>query len=154
MIPLWVSLWTFHSSRSYCHTCGSEKKGRKRKSLLLTLNLPWQFCYSSWILQVLGCWASLFSLPIVLGRWWWGLGCNLHSGPTSTSGLPWTARSPLSISTRPAPLIHQMCHPGGALIRGNSQTTFSLFGFLGAGHSQNLFRVVQPPTELSLYGYC
>ena len=27
MTPLWVQLWSFHSSRFYCLTCGDLKKG-------------------------------------------------------------------------------------------------------------------------------
>ena len=44
-----ICLWCFHSSWSYCLTLGSKKK--KKKSLLLTLNLPTGFCWSSQMLH-------------------------------------------------------------------------------------------------------
>ena len=72
------------------------KKKKKREenkiSLLLTLNPFSEFCWSSWIPQEEGGWASLFSLPMVLQGWGPGLGHNTHSCPGSGLGLPQAAR--------------------------------------------------------------
>ena len=31
MLPLWVQLWSFHSSRFYCLTCGNLEKKKEEK---------------------------------------------------------------------------------------------------------------------------
>ena len=113
-------------------------------SLLHTLNLPSEFCWSSWMPQAEEGWAFLFSLFfgfVRMGQVWATL-VTVAQPLASYSVHCWP---PLSICTRLAPLIHQLCCQWGALIRDNSHTTFSLFAGLGAGHPQSLFRVVQLP---------
>ena len=55
VLPLWICLWTLLNSMSYCLTWGKKKKREKKErgtkkmiiSLLLTLNLSSEFCWSS-----------------------------------------------------------------------------------------------------------
>ena len=51
----------------------------------------------------------------------------------------------------PRPLVHQVCCPWVAPIRGNSHSTFLLFGVLDARGSWCCYGVVQPPTGSSLW---
>ena len=156
---LGLALWSLFGSDSSPFTApglivslGEKKKEKrkKKKSILLILNQPSEFCWSSWLEQAEGGWASLFSLPVVLQGWGPGVDKLTSLQPSSSIHC----QAPLSVCARLAPSIQQLCCPWCAPIRGNSHTTFSLFAVPGARHSQNLFRVVQPPTELSLYGYC
>ena len=54
----------------------TERGKRKYISLLLTSELLSEFCWSSWMPQEKGGWASFFSLPMALQGWGPGLGCN------------------------------------------------------------------------------
>ena len=134
MSPLWVWLWSFHSTMPYFLTWGKKRKKKKK--------LPADF-KPSWMLQaeVVG-WASLFSLSMVLRGWGPGLGHALHSCLSSIPVPPFSAGPILPVCTRPAPSIHQLCSPWSAPVRGNSHITFSFFAVLRARHSQSLFRIV------------
>ena len=157
VIPLWVCLWTFHSSRSYCLTSGEKKKKKriyKKKSLLMTLNQPSEFCWSSWMPQAEGAWALLFSLPMVMRGWGTGLCRIVHSCPASNL-LPPCAGPPLPVCARPVPSIHQFCCPWGAPVRGNSHPTFVLCCPRCYALSKSPQGDSDPPvpaTELSLSG--
>ena len=59
---------------------------------------------------------------------------------------------PQGPSAPPRPLVHQLCSPYGAPIRGNSHSTFLLFAVLDASGSWCSFRVVRLPTGSSCLG--
>ena len=52
------------------------------------------------------------------------------------------------------PLVHQLCCPWVAPIRGKSHSTFLLFAVLDARGSECCYGVVQPPIWSSLSGEC
>ena len=118
MLPLWICLWTFDRSRSYCLTWGKKKRKRKKrrgkKPPLLTLNQPSEFCWSSWTPQAEVGWASLFFFPMVLPGWGlvWAAIFPVAQPPAQIfHKLP----APTVLCARPVPLIHQFCHsPSGA----------------------------------------
>ena len=91
-----LCLWTFCNSRSYCLTWRKKKKGggrgRNKISLMLTLILFNEFCWSYPVPQEEGGWALLFSLPMVLRGWGPSLGLNIHSCPVFSPDSLWAAR--------------------------------------------------------------
>ena len=42
MAPVWVYLWSFHSSRFYCLTCGNLKKKKKRRKEGIKNERKWE----------------------------------------------------------------------------------------------------------------
>ena len=112
-----------------------KELNKQRKSLLLALNQPSEFWWSSWLGKAEEELVLLFSLP------------ESHSLqlPSLQPSSSVCFRTSVPFCTQPTPSVHQLCCPRGAPIRGNSNTTFSFFAVLDARDSQRLFRIVQPP---------
>ena len=69
LTSFWICLWFSHSSRSICLTLEKKKKG-----LLLILNLPSHFSQVFPYPAGRGVWAPFFIFPVVLQGWGLSLG--------------------------------------------------------------------------------